>query len=94
MISLLSQKYEKQGSTSSTAFPSTITSETYKNFTTFYWKTLRRKVAKQFSQSINSIERDVYLLGGFNKQAERYKPEVIMTVNFSKKDFVKLFRSK
>ena len=94
IISLLSQEHEKQRALSAPRFRAHSPVKCIKNLTAMCYKALKTKVAKKYSQSKNSIDCDVYGLEGPNKQAERYKPKVIMTVNFSKKNSVKFYRSK
>ena len=71
MISLLSQKYERQRILPASLFQLRPSVKHIKN----HDKALRAKVAKEYSQSRNSSECDIFGLEGFNKQAKPYKPK-------------------
>ena len=86
MIPLPSQKYEKQGALLAPRFRANPPVK--QNFTALYCKALKTKIAKQ---SENGTECHVYGLKRLNKQVERYKPKLIIIVNFSSKNLVKLF---
>ena len=83
MVLSLSQEYKRQRALQAPRFWVHSPVKRIKNFTVLFYKALRTKVAKQYSQSKNSIECNVYGLEGFNKQAERYKSKIIIIVNCS-----------
>ena len=73
MIPLFSQKSERQHPAS--CVRERLSVKHMKNFIALYYKTLGGKLAKQYLQSKNSTEHDIFGLEGFNVQAERYKPK-------------------
>ena len=63
MISLLSQKYERQGALPASCFQVRPSVKDIENLTALYYKTLRAKLAKRYWQSKNSTVTECDIFG-------------------------------